>query len=134
MLQSFRITRYINILCSVFTSFLKNACTWLCMVFNNYENISLFQKFSWPLLTTVYCELFQHLALNFYTFAEISRFESSGKTILCWHVLTRITRKFRGLHCVQIYRLTPPPPRAVVPIEVNASNSSVNCDRSQATD
>lgn len=42
----------------------------------------------------------------FYTIAEIGRFESSGETILYWDVLTRLSRKFRGLHCVRIYRLT----------------------------
>lgn len=55
----------------------------------------------------------------FYTIAGIGRFGSSGETILYRDVLTRIPRKFRGLHCVRIYRST----CTAIPVGFSAVNS-----------
>lgn len=63
----------------------------------------------------------------FYAIAGIGRFESFGETILYQDVLTRISRKFGGLHCVRIYRLT----CTAIPVGFSAVNSSVDRDRSQ---
>jgi len=63
----------------------------------------------------------------FYAIAGIGRFESSGETILYWDVLTRISHKFRGLHCVRIYRLT----CTAIPTGFGAVNSSVDRDQLQ---
>lgn len=63
----------------------------------------------------------------FYAITGNGRFKSSGETILHWDVLTRISRKFRGLHCVRIYRLT----RTAIPVGFSMVNSSVDRNRLQ---
>lgn len=111
----------------------RNSCIFsqICILFHIYKLHIYFLFFLLKIQLAAIC--FSNITFRgarnfkyFYAIAGIGRFESS-ETILHWDVLTRISRKFRDLHCVRIYRLT----CTAIPVGFSMVNSSVDRNRSQ---